>query len=458
VRFCNFLHLDVSLDRAETCHLNFANGFLVRPLKEFCMRRSQIPALILSLSLATLTAVPAASAQSTYKVIHDFTGPDGIAPTGGLTFDASGHLYGVAADGGNTTGSCGTGGCGTVFKLSRTTAGVWTKSAVYELAGGKNGSYPLTGLLADASGNLYGATDWGGVDNNGVVFELSPTSTGGWKYTILHTFQGSDGGLPEGKLIFDTAGNLYGVAQSASTNYGVVFELTPSSTGAWSETVLYTFTGGTDGAFPQGGLVFDTAGNLYGAAEGGASNYGFIFELSPTAAGWTETVLHTFTGPDGNDPSSGLVFDPSGNLYGTTQLGGASTACLQGCGVVFELSPTAAGWTETVLHSFSGPDGSDPYPGLARDSSGNLFGTANKGGNMTLCSRAGCGVVFELSNSTGSWTETLLHSFRDSNDGASPNGALILDESGNLYGTAASGGNLADCHNQGCGVAFEITR
>jgi uncharacterized repeat protein (TIGR03803 family) len=251
-----------------------------------------------------------------------------------------------------------------------------------------------------------------------VVFELSPPSVGGgpWTETVLCTFTGgSDGGVPYAGLIFDAGGNLYGTTSGGgSSTYGVVFELSPPSGGSspWNETVLYAFTGVDDGESPLASLIFDSKGNLYGIAFGGKAGYGVAFELTPPSGGsgpWNEAVLYTFhSRSDGGYPDAGLIFDSKGNLYGTTgqggNLSGSNCSGSSGCGVVFELSPPTGGtgsWTESVLYTFNGGgDGADPSAGLIFDAKGNFYGTAYSGGDMSgsNCSgTGGCGVVFELS-------------------------------------------------------------
>lgn len=351
-------------------------------------------------------------------VLYTFNdGPDGAAPVAGLIADDAGNLYGTAA------------------------------------VGGDLGCIPPDGC--------------------GVVFELSHTASG-WKQTVLYTFDGSPHGSgPSASLIFDSAGNLYGTTASGGNNKlcflngcGVVFELSPSSTG-WKQKILHTFSGGRDGAYPQAGLVLDAAGNLYGTTTNGGNNLftcggifpgcGVVFELSPkSTGGWKETVLHTFSGgKDGALPVAGLIFDPSGNLYSTTSAGGGAANC-QECGVVFRLSHTSSGWKENVLHTFTCCSGGGmPHAGLIRDTAGNLYGTASEFGDMTACN-SGCGVVFKLSRlSGGGWKETVLHAF-DKSDGGAPYASLIFDSAGNLYGTTAGGGNLSDCFSAGCGVVFQI--
>jgi uncharacterized repeat protein (TIGR03803 family) len=334
------------------------------------------------------------------------------------------------------------------------------------------GRVPLQGsLLADASGNLYGTTYYGGTANDGTVFELSPPTSGGtWTETVLYSFAGgADGRSPFASLVADQAGNLYGATTYGGTidENGVVFQLVrPTTTGgAWTENVLYRFQGGSnDGRWASGGLIFDGAGNLYGeTAFGGSCNNGTVFELSPPASqggAWTETILYSFqscNGSDGAEPGGGLAFDKGGALFGTTTFGSNAG------GTAFRLLPPAAGhnqWTETVLHNFtSGSDGYNPYGGVTIDSKGNLYGTTSTGGgsNGTNCTgTSGCGIVFELSPPAvagGEWTETILYVFTGGDDGASPFAGVIFDRNGNLYGTAVNGG-IATC---GCGAVFKLT-
>jgi uncharacterized repeat protein (TIGR03803 family) len=377
-------------------------------------------------------------------VLYSFKGgSDGNEPFAGLIADSSGNLYGTTAFGGASNS-------GVVFKLSPS----GTETALYSFTNGSDGGSPFAGLIADSSGNLYGTTTSGGASNRGVVFKLSP----GGAETVLHSFCSlpgcSDGNDPFAGLIADSSGNLYGTTLGGgASNAGVVFKLSPGGT----ETVLYSFTGGSDGAFPQAGLIADSSGNLYGTTSaGGASGgcgepgCGTVFKLSPSG---TETVLYAFKGfpSDGQGPA-GLIADSNGNLYGTTQVGGTRVVfCPSGCGTVFKLSP---GGTETVLYAFSSfGDGAHPYAGLIADSSGNLYGTTYDG--SAPCSEAaGCGVVFKLSPDG---TETVLYSFTGGSDGGSPFAGLIADSSGNLYGTTAVGGASGCNVGLGCGVVFKLT-
>ncbi len=285
------------------------------------------------------------------------------------------------------------------------------------------------------------------------------TTTAASQEKVLHSFgNGKDGTLPYAGLIFDANGNLYGTTEFGGIHgFGTAFELSPKGDGGWTETVLHSFGNGTDGTYPLGGLIFDTAGNLYGTTyEGGIHDWGTVFELSPRqGGGWTETILHSFNdnGLDGAAPWASLIMDASGNLYGTTITGGIHPCSGAGCGTVFELSPReGGGWTEKLLHSFGhGSDGIAPIGSLIMDASGNLYGTTGSGG-IHPCSGNGCGTVFELSpENGGGWSENVLHSFGNGLDGESPAAGLIFDAVGNLYGTTGSGGI------HGAGTVFEMS-
>jgi uncharacterized repeat protein (TIGR03803 family) len=318
---------------------------------------------------------------------------------------------------------------------------------------GKDGVNPYAGVIFDSSGNLYGTTAYGGCNVQygcGTVFELTPTRSGTWEEKVLHHFNFRDGWIPFAGLIFGANGNLYGTTEADA---GTVFELTPTAGGDWTEKVLHRFKENTkDGVNPYAGVIFDSSGNLYGTTLGGWG-LGTVFELSPKeGGGWAERILHDFTnkGKEGNTPYAGVIFDTSGNLYGTTYYGG-DYQCEYGCGTVFELTPKAGGgWAEKVLHSFNMKDGATPVAGLIFDASGNLYGTTSAGGGSNQC-QYGCGTVFELTpKAGGGWTEKVLHSFGQGEDGAVPLSGLIFDASGNLYGTTYEGGTY------GYGTVFEI--
>ena len=296
---------------------------------------------------------------------------------------------------------------------------------------GTDGAYPQAGLVVNPAGNLYGTTNNGGAYTYGTVFELTPTA-GGWTEKVLYSFSnGTDGGNPQSGLILDGTGNLYGTTYvGGSYGYGTAFELTPGAGGSWTEKVLYSFGSGTTAAYPTSGLIFDTAGNLYGTTlQGGPGQGGSVFELTPVGGGnWTERELHDFGSlSTGLYPYGGVTFDAAGNLYGTTSTGGSSSG-----GTVFEL--TAGSWTMRVLHNFSGgSDGDTPYAGLVR-AGGNLYGT-------TSGINSGWGTVFELTPAGGgNWTYQVAHNFGTGNDGATPYAGLIADSSGILYGTTLAGG------------------
>ncbi len=321
------------------------------------------------------------------------------------------------------------------------------QTVLYNFGNPPDATGPYETLFMDGLGNLYGASQGGGLYGGGTVFELSRAQGGGWTETVLYSFgNGDDASSPNGYLIMDAAGNLYGTSISSDGGFsaGTVFEVSPNPGGGWTEMVLYRFSGNVN---PNGGLVMDTAGNLYGTTEyGGANDWGAVFELSPNpGGGWTETVLHSFSygSNDGHSPLGNLVMDAAGNLYGTTYNGGEFCQ-MYGCGTVFELSPNGGGgWTETLLHSFDFNDGFGPWAGLVMDAAGNLYGTTVQGGNLTgpVCGPSGCGTVFEVSPVAGDgWTETTLYNFNGQPDAGYPLANLILDAGGNLYGATPGGG------------------
>ena len=403
----------------------------------------QKPSIQLIATLAIFIAVLFATstrATAGERVLYSFANDhlDGNDPYSSLIFDAAGNLYG-------TTYSGGAYGYGTVFELTPAAGGTWTEKVLHSFINdGTDGHEPYAGLIFDAAGNLYGTTFAGGPSDLGTVFELTPAGGGTWTEKVLHTFNndGTDGYEPYAGLILDAAGNLYGTTQGGGTAFtGTVFQLTPAAGGTWTEKVVYSFANnGTDGTVPKAGVIFDAAGNLYGTtSEGGPSNAGTVFELTPAGGGtWTEKVLHTFgSSTDGIDPVAGLIFDGAGNLYGTTSRGGTYNL-----GTAFELTPAGGGtWMERVTHSFgNGTDGANPQAGLIFDGAGNLYGTTFHGGSF------GGGTVFRL-NAQG---EVLLQNFSGA-DGISPQGGMLLDTSGNLYGTTAQGGS------SNVGTVFEIT-
>jgi uncharacterized repeat protein (TIGR03803 family) len=412
-------------------------------------------AIGLALLLALAITAQTAQAQN-YKVLHTFHGKDGDGPTGQLVLDKSGNLYETTFDGG--TGKCQI-GCGTALKMNSAGKIIWTHS--FDVS---NGWGPLGGVVRYAEGSLFGTTVYGGKaahgcpDGCGLVFELDNT---GKKETVLHKFTSEQGGyFPDGPVVEDSEGNLYGVAYiGGEYGYGAVFKVDS----AGGETSLYDFTGGSDGCFPFAGVILDASDNVYGVTNAGGagfcgSGYGVVFEVDTAG---NETVLHTFEGEDGANPNAQLLLDPKGNLYSTTENGG-SGPCQGGCGTVFELSPGQNGtWSEKVLYSFCSVDGCadgfSPARGpLAMGANGDLYGTTESGGGSQTCN-GGCGVVFML-DSAGK--ETVLHSFSGGADGATPFGGLTIDSASNLYGAATIGGDLKcadDLSGDGCGVVFKMT-
>lgn len=322
-----------------------------------------------------------------------------------------------------------------------------------------DGYYLQAGLVSDTSGNLYGTTAYGGTYGNGAVFELTLISGGAWTETILHSFNGgTDGRFPQAGLVLDSAGNLYGTTYNGGDyfDFGTVYELSPTAGGSWTETILHSFNDdGTDGINPSASLIFDAKGNLYSTTPyGGAYGAGTAFELIPAAGGaWTEKVLHSFdhNGTEGYSPYERLAFDTSGHLYGATTSGG-----VYGYGVVFELTPAAnRAWKYLPLHEFrNNPDGYAPFA-LTLDAAGNVYGVTSLGGTHSH------GTAFELTPKPGGglWTEKILHNFNNNDeDGAIPEGALTLGPSGTLYGVTQTGGaNYCSLTGNNCGTVFELS-
>jgi uncharacterized repeat protein (TIGR03803 family) len=357
-------------------------------------------------------------------VLYAFPGAaDGQYPyNAGVIFGSDCHLYGTTFYGGKK-------GHGVVYQLD----GDGNEKVLYNfhLLTANGFGQPTGGVIRDSKGNLYGTTFIGQADvgyGNGVVYKVD---TAGHS-TVLHNFTGeADGGVPYGGVIRDSKGNLYGTAEvGGASGAGVVFKVDTFG----NETVLYSFTGGSDGGYPLAGVIRDSKGNLYGTTNGGGASYaGVVFKVDTSG---NETVLYSFTGgSDGGYPLAGVIRDSKGNLYGTTNGGGAS-----GAGVVFKVDTFG---NETVLYSFTGgSDGGYPlWVVLVRDSAGNLYGTTNGGG------ASGAGVVFKV-NAAGN--ETVLHSFTGGADGGNPYAGVILGPEGNLYGTTAFGGET------NAGVVFEI--
>lgn len=389
-------------------------------------------AMALTAVMILLTTQPAPA--QTFSVIYSFGYPGLYAPDS-LTIKNNSILYGPAADAGYSNGG--------VFSLRQSGSNwVFTSLYAFPFGDGENG-FPAGPLLLATDGTLYGTIYY----TDGAVFNLTPpaifpTALTQWNYTSILAFNGSNGSNPSGPLTTDQSGNLYGTTErGGSSGYGTVYELT-STGNSWTETVLYSFAGGSEAGTPLNGVVFDNSGNLYGVlGSGGPYGQGAVYQLSPSQSGWTEQILYAFGAGSGGDGPTSLIIDPSGNLYGTTEVGGGGDS-----GTVFELAHANGAWSFSTVYSFSpgrgggcGPDGR-----LTLDGAGSLYGT-------TRCDGAWKdGSVFKLASSNGGWTYTDLYDFTGGNDGDYPNGGLVFDTSGNIYGTALSGGA------EGGGVAFKI--
>jgi uncharacterized repeat protein (TIGR03803 family) len=443
--------------------------------REENMKRNQSQfwaAVSKALAVMTVTLIIAlilapGAAAGTYKILYNFTGgADGNQPEAAVILDTAGNLYGTTILGGAF-------GDGVVFEVIKNSDGTWTESVLHSFAGGTDGATPHSGLTFDASGNLYGTTQGGGTSSAGTVFELVPNSDGTWTESVLYSFTGgSDGASPWAGLIFDATGALYGTTYlGGASGLGVVYKLTPNSGGTWTESVLHTFTGGdNDGSNPRfGSLIFDTAGKLYGATTtgGGTTCYdgepgcGAIFEMKPQSDGsWKEKVILNFN-TYGLIHGEGVVFGPAGHLYGVA-VGGYNSGVPNDLGAIFELTPGADGkWTERLLHEFHGnQSGAYPQVPIAFDAAGDIILATSDGYDPGgTC----CGQVFKLIPSAHGWRKQALHIFQGPpQDGSTPYAGIVLDAAGNIYGTtcdAGSGGAGGNtCWIQsGSGVVYELT-
>lgn len=415
---------------------------------------------VIVVGVVTMVLTTAASGAAGRKTLHNFTGgSDGELPIwyGNLVFDNKGNLYGTASGGGNS--ACG-GGCGIVFELSPSKNG-WQTTTLYTFIGGRNdGGQPDSGVVFDTAGNLYGTTVQGGTADCGTVFKLSPALGGGWDETVIHSFVGgNDRCEPIAGVVVDNDGNVFGTVPNGGTGgSGIAFELTNSG-GVWIETVLYSFTfGSDDGAFPESALVMDSFGNLYGTTlQGGASGLGTVFELSQSGGIWSENTIYSFGFSGGYYPESGVAIDKAGNLYGTASYGGSGTVCAPSCGVVYQLRHSTNGWSEKVLYNFlGGTDGRLPVAGVTI-AGGVLYGTTSfgGGGSCSINGLTGCGTVFSLKPSSGKWIETVLR--LNGTDGANPQAGLVTNGKGGLFGTTLYGGTGSCSGNlHGCGVVFAV--
>jgi uncharacterized repeat protein (TIGR03803 family) len=411
----------------------------------------EIIVILLAMVFAlTLLSTPT---QAQFRVLHSFTGgSDGANPNAGVTVGGSGILYGTTSGGG--TG--GLGDRGVVFKLTQRGSG-WTVSPLYEFTGGVDGDAPYSGITIGPNGRLYGTTYYGGSSDAGTVYELRPpaaickSATCYWTAATVWSFgSGNDGSYPEnGYLTFDRAGNIYGTTYQGGTHgYGVVFQLSPQSGGSWTENILYNFTDASDGGNPLAGVIFDSAGNLYGNDSVGGTESGVIYKLTSAGPPWAEHTLANFLPGTGTSPSGQLIMDQSGNLYGTGEANGPS-----GSGTVYELSPSGGGWTLSVVYAFGYYRDTQcaPFGGVTLGPNGNLFGACQIGGAN------GVGWVYEMpATCNQTCTPTDLYDFTGSVD-CYAHGPVSFDASDNLYGTCYGGGNSGSgCNADGCGTVWEI--
>jgi len=399
-------------------------------------------------TICLMLGLAATSQAQSFTALYNFTGQsDGANPFAGVTLDQAGNFYGTTSTGGQK-------GFGNVYRMAHSGAG-WTFYSLYSFQGltelSQDGASPYARVIIGPDGALYGTTHSGGngegcreLHGCGTVFKLQPSLSGAWKETMIFQFGYYDGEDPYyGDLVFDPAGNIYGATRNGGANLsGAVFELTPRNNN-WVESVVYSFAG-ADGSAPLNGPVLDASGNLYGTTSaGGANGLGAVYRLQPGSSGWTQSVLHSFQGTgDGSTPASGIVLDQSGNVYGATETAGAA-----GGGTAFELSSLSPGlWNINTLFGFRGAGFGGSHRTLTMDSAGNLYGTTAADGAHQR------GSVFKLTHSNGTWTYTSLHDFTGGSDGAYPYGALSIDALGNIYGTASAGGT------SGYGVVFQITQ
>jgi uncharacterized repeat protein (TIGR03803 family) len=435
---------------------------------------------------------PSASGSWSETNLHNFTGgEDGAAPSGGVTLDPAGNLFGTASAGGDKR--CGNRtGCGVAYELTPLASGGWSETIVYRFHYAPGIYAPSSSLLRDTAGNFYGTSSTGGSGNVGGVFELSPSGDGPYTGQLLKSFQfGREGLDPNSTLLLDSQGTFYGAAYRGGHGFGGIFQLTTAN-GQPEESLIYGFAGGLDGSGPQGELTMDAAGNLYGTTQQGGGGIdcelvcGVVFKLQPNSNGrWTETVLYRFTQEGEGKPLGTVVLDASGNLYGLTN----SVRCRVNCGTLYQLTPTEFGeWLKQDILVFDYTEG-HPGGGLAIDGEGNLYGAvggqvfklANTSwqrqqlytfvkksfsintlklagpdhilGAISNGGRSERGLVFALANEPGrGWQEKGLYTFSGGTDGGGPSGGLTTDASGNIYGTTNFGGD-PQCN---CGVVFKI--
>jgi uncharacterized repeat protein (TIGR03803 family) len=399
------------------------------------------------MSALTALAFSAAAQTPSLTTLYSFAGGEsGANPGAGVLLYSGGAIIGTTPYGGTT--GCGGTGCGTVYELTPAAGGAWSQAVIYTFQGNGDGALPEAAPTLDKLGVLYGTTFAGGATGNGTVFQLAPPSSSGgtWTESVLYSFKGgSDGSGPLGGVFIAASGTLYGTTFGGGTGAGTVFQLTPpiSGVGSWTESVVYSFKGGKDGSGPLSGLIGKN-GLLIGTTCCGTK--GTVFELRESAGTWTKSPVFIFVTRSAGEFPGGLVLGAKSVLYGATSAGGSSDA-----GIVFSLTPAATKgklWTLTTIHSFTGgSDGGSPYGSLIVGPNGVLYGTVTTGGAYG----AGGVVEFTPPATAGQpWTETVLYSFTGANDGSQPDAGLVLGANNTLFGTTAFGGTADN------GTVFEL--
>jgi hypothetical protein len=429
-------------------------------LNEFVRRRKNVKKSrrISAFILAAIACLLTTSLYAQYGESEAFVFQNSIgSQPNSLVEDSAGNFYGVAPYGGDSF--CETSGCGTVFEVTNS-GGTLNAIVIHEFTGGADGFIPVQ-IALDAAGNIYGVA-YGGEQSNGKVFKMTPQAGGGWSYAVLYSFPNkvANGAHPVA-LVLDGKGNIYGETSwgggyECGGGCGVVFELSPSSSSSWKETVLYRFTGRPDGALAYGRMILDSSGHLFGTTLSGGAHCGsglgcgIVYELSPTASGsWTESVLHRFQFTDGAGPGS-LIQDARGNIFGVTGDGGIQNGnCYSGCGTIFRLSPTPTGWSFSSVYQFTGSLSDGAYPNSVLANGGNLYAAAS------FPVQGAYGVIAKLSPKSSGWTESPLFVFSDASGGSDPT-SLLMDASGNIFGSALYGGDV-NGQLSGDGAVFELS-
>ena len=379
----------------------------------------------------------------TFTVLHTFSGQDGQSPRAHLTMDRGGNLYGTASKGGRSGG-------GTAFKLSRRN-GSWIFSLLYSFAENPSDAAVPNAAVIAPDGSLYGSSLSGGGNRSGTVFRLRPPATRcaalscPWIENLVYQFQGGSDGCGPEDIVFDASGDIVGATNDLNCLHsGTVYQLTPSG-GSWTYDLLYAFDR-NESYDPSSALVIDHAGNLYGTTLYGASGNGTVYQLSLSGSGWIYNTLYGFGNGTGAYPF-GVILDAAGDLFGTTEGGGSNNR-----GTVFELASGSGGWAFNSVYNFTGLNpNSGPAAPLTIDNQGNLYGETYGDGAFAF------GNVFKLTRSGNGWIYSDLHDFTNVGDGSAPTGQIVIDANGNLYGTASAGGNINECLPAGCGTLWEIT-